>query len=545
MYHVPTFTAATEFVDFSLSLCLFCFFSNMEVTVSSVVTSIALVTLLTWAWKVVNWVWLRPKQLEKWLREQGFKGNPYKLLFGDTKEMIPMMKEARSKPIDPYSDDIVPHFLPFHHHCVNLHGKDYFQWLGPTPRLTITDPKLIKEILFNYEAFQKPGMNPLGKLLVTGLLGYEGEKWAKHRNLINPTFHLEKLKQMLPAMYSSCCEMISKWEVLVSTKGSCELDVFPYLESLTGDIISRTSFGSNYEEGKKIFELQKEQTDLTIQQLQSIYIPGWRFLPTKTNKRMKAIYHEVGSVLRNIINKRERTMKDEDENNDLLGILLKTNLKEIQEKGNKKKITLTIEEVIEECKLFYLAGQETTLALLVWTMVLLSKHQKWQSLAREEVLAVFGENKPDFDGLNQLKTITMILNEVLRLYSPASYLIRAVHKKTRLGELLVPPGLEFLVPITAIHHDREIWGEDATEFKPERFAEGIIKATKGQSTFFPFSGGPRVCIGQNFAMVESKLALAMIVKHFSFELSPSYVHAPFTIVTLQPQYGAHLILQKI
>ncbi|CAL5406033.1 unnamed protein product [Camellia sinensis] len=223
---------------------------------------------------------------------------------------------------------------------------------------------------------------------------------------------------MLPAMYSSCCEMISKWEVLVSTKGSCELDVFPYLESLTGDIISRTSFGSNYEEGKKIFELQKEQTDLTIQQLQSIYIPGWRFLPTKTNKRMKAIYHEVGSVLRNIINKRERTMKDEDENNDLL------------------------------------------------------------------------------------EEITMILNEVLRLYSPASYPIRAVHKKTRLGELLVPPGLEFLVPITAIHHYREIWGEDATEFKPERFAEGIIKATKGQSTFFPFSGGPRVCIGKNFAMVE-------------------------------------------
>ncbi|XP_028072221.1 cytochrome P450 CYP72A219-like [Camellia sinensis] len=350
--YLPSPQRLNLWISLSVSLSLFCFFSNMEVTVSSVVTSIALVTLLTWAWKVVNWVWLRPKQLEKWLREQGFKGNPYKLLFGDTKEMIPMMKEARSKPIDPYSDDIVPHFQPFHHHCVNLHGKDYFQWLGPTPRLTITDPKLIKEILFNYEAFQKPGMNPLGKLLVTGLLGYEGEKWAKHRNLINPTFHLEKLKQMLPAMYSSCCEMISKWEVLVSTKGSCELDVFPYLESLTGDIISRTSFGSNYEEGKKIFELQKEQTDLTIQQLQSIYIPGWRFLPTKTNKRMKAIYHEVGSVLRNIINKRERTMKDEDENNDLLGILLKTNLKEIQEKGNKKKITLTIEEVIEDCKLF-------------------------------------------------------------------------------------------------------------------------------------------------------------------------------------------------
>ncbi|XP_028079826.1 cytochrome P450 CYP72A219-like [Camellia sinensis] len=380
----------------------------MEVTVSSIVGSVALVSLLTCAWRVVKWVWWRPKQIEKRLREQGFKGNPYKLLYGDMKEMISVMKEARSKPMDASSDDIVPHVIPSYHHCLNLHGKDYFQWMGTTPRVTIANPKHIKEILFNHEVFQKPKQNLVLRYLVRGLGTYEGEKWAKHRKLINPAFHLEKLKHMVPAMCSSCNEMISNWEVLVSsTKGSCELDVFPYLESLTGDIISRTSFGSNYEEGKKIFELQKEQTDLTIQQLQSIYIPGWRFLPTKTNKRMKAIYHEVGSVLRNIINKRERTMKDEDENNDLLGILLKTNLKEIQEKGNKKKITLTIEEVIEECKLFYLAGQETTLALLVWTMVLLSKHQKWQSLAREEVLAVFGENKPDFDGLNQLKTVSI------------------------------------------------------------------------------------------------------------------------------------------
>ncbi|CAL5406041.1 unnamed protein product [Camellia sinensis] len=513
----------------------------MEVTVSSIVTSIALVTLLTCAWRVVNWVWLRPKQLEKWLREQGFKGNPYKVLYGDTKEMISMTRESRSKPMDTSSDDIIPRVLPSHHHSVHLHGKDYFQWLGPIPQVNIANPKLIKEILLNYEIFQKPVKNPLGKFLVRGVISLEGDKWAMHRNILNPAFHLEKLKHMVPAMCSSCSEMIRKWEVLVSsTKGSCEVDVQPYLDNLTGDVISQTAFGSNYEEGKRIFQLQKEQIDIIIQLVtRSIYIPGWRFLPTKTNMRMKAIYREVGDLLSNIINKRERAIKENDGDNDLLGILLKTNLKEIQEKGNKKNITLTTEDVIEECKLFYLAGQETTSALLVWAMILLSKHQKWQALAREEVLAVFGDKKPDSNGLNQLKTMTMILYEVLRLYPPAVVLNRTTHKKTKVGELVLPPGVELSLPILAIHHDHEIWGKDATEFKPERFSDGVTKATKGPGTFIPFSGGPRICIGQNFSMVEAKIALAMILQRFSFQLSPSYVHAPALFFTLNPQHGKH------
>ncbi|KAL6999698.1 hypothetical protein U1Q18_000853 [Sarracenia purpurea var. burkii] len=250
----------------------------MEATVSSVIISFALVTMLTCAWKVVNWVWLKPKKMERCLREQGFKGNPYKLLYGDTKDFISKIRESGSKPMEPTSDDLVPHILPFYHHSVNLHGKKYFEWMGPTPRINTTDPKLIREILHNYKVFQKSKLNPLGKLLVTGIFAYEGEKWAKHRSLLNPAFHLEKLKLMVPAMYSSCCEMISKWELFVSAKGngSCELDVWPYLANLAGDVISRTAFGSNYKEGERIFQLLKEQVDIIIPCLRSIYIPGWR-----------------------------------------------------------------------------------------------------------------------------------------------------------------------------------------------------------------------------------------------------------------------------
>ncbi|KAI4351458.1 hypothetical protein L6164_005827 [Bauhinia variegata] len=460
---------------------------EMETSMATIAVCTCMVATVVLGWKVLNWVWLKPKRLEKRLREQGLQGNSYRFLIGDTNQILQMRTEAKTKPMR-LSDDIVPRVAAFELHTINKYGKNAFVWLGTRPWVLIKDPELIKEILNKINDFPKPPRNPYFKLLASGLVSYEGEKWAKHRKLINPAFNLEKLKIMLPIFFQSCNDMISKWEAMLSSEGTCEMDVWPFLQNLTCDVISRTAFGSNYEEGQRIFQLLREQALLVRKVFMKAYIPGLRFLPSKTHRRMKEIARDIETSLK---------------------------------------------------------GQETTSSLLVWTMVLLSRYPDWQQRAREEVLRTFGNKSRDFDGLSHLKIVTMILYEVLRLYPPAIALVRTIHNNLKLGNLILPAGVDLSLPILLVHHDHGLWGDDAVEFKPERFSEGVSKATKGQVSFFPFGWGPRICIGQNFSMLEAKMAVALILQRFSFELSPTYVHAPDTAYFLQPQYGAQVILHKL
>ncbi|KAJ0100887.1 hypothetical protein Patl1_04981 [Pistacia atlantica] len=454
----------------------------MEISVTFIAFSVAFNIVLGCLWKALDWVWLKPKKLEKLLRQQGFSGNSYKFLHGDTTEMFMMRKQAKTRTINPFSHDIASRVIPFHHHITKKYGKNSFIWMGPMPIINITDPKLIREILLRHEIFQKPELNSLGRSVFSGMGIYEGERWFKVRKTANPAFHLDKLKGMLPKMYLSCNDMIRKWKISISNEESHELDLWPDIKALTSDVISRTTFSSSYEDGRKIFELITEQINIITQVFYFFHIPGWSFVPTKANRKLKSNDKEIREVIKGIVKKREEVLKvGEASNEDLLGLLVESNLKEIQEHGHKES-GMSIEEVIDECKLFYLAGQETTATLIIWTMILLCMHPNWQERAREELFQVFGNKEPQFDELNSLK------------------------------------------------EDEKYWGADAKEFNPDRFSQGVSKASKNdQVSFFPFSWGPRTCIGQNFALLEAKLALAIILQNFSFQLSPTYVHTPVLV----------------
>ncbi|TKY50004.1 Cytochrome P450 CYP72A219 [Spatholobus suberectus] len=259
--------------------------------------------------KLVSKFWWRPKNVDKQLRKQGIRGNSYKLFNGDVDVLKKCTMQASSKPIS-LNHHIVPRVIPFFHEMVEKHGKVSLSWFGRVPRLIVADAELIRTILANQNGhFTKPPvLNPLVDLLQMGIASLEGETWAERRKLITPAFHFEKLKAMVPAFSVSCSSLIDRWEKLIEPQGSCIVDVAPEFNTIAGDVIARTAFGSSYEEGKMIFELQTEQVQLVLEAYFSNYFPGLRFIPTKKNKRRFQIYNQVIAILKDIIQKKENEM---------------------------------------------------------------------------------------------------------------------------------------------------------------------------------------------------------------------------------------------
>lgn len=142
--------------------------------------------------------------------------------------------------------------------------------------------------------------------------------------------------------------------------------------------------------------------------------------------------------------------------------------------------------------------------------------------------------------------MNMIINECLRLYPPVLTVTRKVDREVRLRNFSLPTNINIYLPVLALHHNPQIWGKDVHLFKPERFAQGVAKATNNNAAaFFPFGLGPRTCVGLNFTTNEAKIALSMILQRYKFTLSPNYVHFPADIFILTPKNGVQVILQAI
>ncbi|KAH9530375.1 hypothetical protein CY35_U001800 [Sphagnum magellanicum] len=502
----------------------------------SILFASLLTVLLMWivyiVMGMVHKLVITPLRIKRIMNRQGVKGPSAYWVLGNILEMVKINRAEAEKDMKTGDYDIMSHVQPYEAQNCQAYGTMHMWWFGWQATIRIASLDLIKQVLAK-DVFTTPQIQFqfLSELLGKGLITTEGEEWALHRQIVNPAFHQEKLKAMVPIMEKCASSMANEWEEKVKHGGGCvELEVSHYMANVTADIIAHTAFGSSYEKGRKVFEHQLSLFNLTFQRFKFLTIPGYRSLK------------EIIQARKYVVN----MTKNASNGNDLLGLMLTATSQKTQDvKGGK--VHFGMQQLMDNCKTFFFAGYETTATLLTWTMMLLASHTTWQECARAEVIDVCGDGDHPFnaDMLDKLKMLTMILNEALRLFPPVVDQTKEVVMDVKLGDLDIPKGSTLYFPRLSIHHDPELWGTDVHEFKPERFVNGVAKATKHPLAFMPFSFGPRFCVGQRFAMEEAKSILVVILRRFRFQLSSNYRHAPCFRGTLKPKYGVSVMLESL
>ncbi|KAL8161777.1 hypothetical protein V2J09_013266 [Rumex salicifolius] len=494
------------------------------ITVLTIIVS----TILTAAYQTLSFYWLIPRRIRKAMKKQGVRGPPSLPLLGNLPDMARLLTASTAAALpSPHHHALVPRLLPQYLLWSRLYGKRFIFWNGSEPRMCLTDPDMIKELLSKYTMVtgkswlqQQGSKNFVGR----GLLMANGHQWHRQRHLVAPAFMGDKLKMV---------------EWLAEKR---EVEIGEQMSRLTADIISRVEFGSSYEKGKRIFDLLTILQQRCAQASRHLCFPGSRFFPSNYNKDIKGLKTEVERLLMEIIESRRGCVemgRSDSYGNDLLGILLNEMSKQKNKEAGEGDFNLQL--IMDECKTFFFAGHETVALLLTWTLMLLSSNPCWQDKVRAEVAQVCNDGPPALDHLPKLSLLNMVINETLRLYPPATLLPRMAFEDIKLGDLLIPNGLSIWIPVLAIHHDRDLWGDDADEFNPDRFST----RSNMSGRFFPFGLGPRNCIGQSFAMMEAKIILAMLISKFKFTLSESYSHAPITVLTIKPKHGVQVFLERL
>ncbi|EEF45621.1 cytokinin hydroxylase [Ricinus communis] len=494
------------------------------------------------AYDTISCYLLTPRRIKKIMEKQGVRGPQPRPLTGNILDVTALVSQSTSRDCDYVHHDIVYRLLPHFVTWSKQYGKRFIYWNGIEPRMCLTETELIKELLTKYST--KAGKSWLQQqgskhFIGRGLLMANGDNWYHQRHIVAPAFMGDRLKSYSGHMVECTKKMLQSLQKAVES-GQTEFEIGEYMTRLTADIISRTEFDCSYEKGKQIFHLLNVLQRLCAQASRHLCFPGSRFFPSKYNREIKSLKMEVERLLMEIIQSRKDCVeigRSSTYGNDLLGMLLN----EMQSK-RENGFSLNLQLIMDECKTFFFAGHETTALLLTWTVMLLASNPSWQEKVRAEVNQVCNGETPSVDHLPKLTLLNMVINESLRLYPPATVLPRMAFEDIKLGDLHIPKGLSIWIPVLAIHHSEELWGKDANEFNPDRFASKTFAPGRH---FIPFAAGPRNCIGQTFAMMEAKIILAMLISKFNFNISDSYRHAPVIVLTIKPKYGVQVCLRPL
>lgn len=399
---------------------------------------------------------------------------------------------------------------------------------GPWPFVVVAHPNEVSRILHeNHRNYDKNNFDydRLKTLVGEGLLTAEGPLWLSQRRLMQPLFSRERIAAYGPLMTQAALETVENWQQ--PARRGQPLDIAAEMMRLTLTIIGRAMFGRALNEEADIvsrsFTVVNE--GLGHYGLES-FLP---WLPTPRTWRMHAAIRQMDEVVMRIIDQRRNHPNGRD---DLLSLLLAAR---DQETGK----AMSDHQVRDEVITIMLAGHETTANALSWTWYLLSRNHDCEAVMRQEIARVLGDRPPTVDDLPALNYTRMVIEESMRIYPPAWAISRNVRQDDELGGFPIPAGAVVTLAPYLTHRHPEFW-PDSERFDPLRFtAENNAK--RPRYAYFPFGGGPRLCIGANFAMIEAQLLLVTIAQHYSLTFAGAQPVIPQPLITLRPLGGLRMV----
>nr|WMZ41185.1 cytochrome P450 family 714 subfamily A polypeptide 1 [Ipomoea batatas] len=491
-----------------------------------------------------NTLWLQPQILRWKIQRQGIKGPKPSLLYGNAPEMQ-KIQEASMK-ASSYGGEFVAHdytstLFPYFEQWRKQYGCIYTYSTGNKQHLYVNKAELVKEM--NQKSSMELGKpsyvtKRLSPMLGNGLLRSNGHMWALQRKIIAPEFFMDKVKHHVNLMLESAELLARKWDEAIEAQGGemAEIAVDEDLRSFSADVISRACFGSSYSKGKQIFSKLRNLQAILSSQSYLFGLAALGFLPQRKHKGIASLETEIDTLIWEAVKKKEASSAEKD----LLQCILEAAINdESMDENSSRKFT------VDNCKNFLVYGHEATATAASWCLMLLALHPEWQSRIRRRRNQLCPNGQLDAESITKMKMVTMVIQEVLRLYPPAAFISREALQETHIGHIHVPKGVCVWTLIPTLHRDPDLWGQDAHEFKPERFANGVSNACKMPQVFIPFGVGPRLCVGRNLAMVELKAAVSLIVSKFSFSLSPKYKHSPAFRMIVSPGKGVRIVIQRL
>jgi cytochrome P450 len=362
------------------------------------------------------------------------------------------------------------------------------------------------------------------RLFGEGLLTSEGEAWLRQRRLAQPAFHRSRIASYADTMVRFTEQMLGGW------RDGDGCNVHEEMMRLTLAIVAKTLFDADVtREAKEIGEALEVVMEVNTDPRRLLFVPAW--LPTPANLAMRRAVRRLDRVIYRIISERRASGRD---SGDLLSLLLHAQ----DEDGSQ----MSDVQLRDEAVTLFLAGHETTAITLSWTWWLLAQHPKIEAKLHAELAAVLGGRVPTFKDLPRLGYLEMILSESLRLYPPAWSMVRMAIEDSEIGGYRVPAGCGVAMSQYVVHRDPRFF-DAPDEFRPERWENDLAKRLP-RFAYFPFGGGPRICIGNSFALMEASLTLATIAQEFRLSLVPGQSVEPLPSITLRPKNGINVILHK-